>query len=96
MWLTVAESHLLPRHAHVINPRAAAACLGLKLQQLHPHLRGHKHLRWLLRRVLGLPWVVLVVLLLLLLLLLEVLRVLMLLQGQVLLLLLLLLMLLLL
>ena len=78
MRLTVAES---PRHAHVINPRTAAACL-LKLQQLHPHLRGHKHLRWLLRRVLGLPWVVLVVLLLLLLLLLEMLRVLMLLlQG---------------
>jgi hypothetical protein len=46
----------------------------LQLMQLYPHMLVHReHLRWL-RRVLGLPWVV-VLLLLLLLLLLEVLRV---------------------
>lgn len=53
---------------HTVSPCTTAACLGpglglkLDLMQLHPHLLVRKHLRQLLRRVLGLPWVVLVVL----------------------------------
>jgi hypothetical protein len=46
------------------------------LVQLQAHLWCHNHRRWLLRRVLGLPRVVLEVVLLLLLMLLEPLRVL--------------------
>jgi hypothetical protein len=74
------HGHLLPR---VISPRTTATCLGLgmmsklQLMQLHLHLWIHsEHLRWLSRRILGLPWVMVEVLLLLLLLVLELLRVL--------------------
>ena len=87
-WLTVrlerhpahiAHSHLLP--VDIVAPRAAT-CLSLslgrmsklQLMQLQPHMLVHEHLRWL-RRVLGLPWVVVLLLLLLLLLLLELLGV---------------------
>jgi hypothetical protein len=87
VWLTVRLLLLVRHPAHSghrlpdITPRNAATCLGLSSlslhqPQLHLHLRAHrirKHLPCV-RRVLSLPWMMLLVLLVLLLLL-EFLRV---------------------